>query len=264
MKHKRKTNIIATIGPSSESSSILNQLIKAGVNIFRFNLKHSTPNKHEQRINKSRKLAQKQNKHLQIMIDLPSSSLADVNLGIKKKAEYLALSYIKKANEVKKLKQMLKKAKPPPIIIAKIETKMALNNFNSIQQEAGIIMVARGDLGKSVPIEKVPFVQKEIILSCKKNNKKVIVATEMLLSMVSNEQPTRAEVSDVANAVLEGCDAVMLSEETAIGNNPVKAVKIMKKIIQEAESWTRLGHVDILPKNGVNFKFGLSLPSETI
>ncbi len=141
-------------------------------------------------------------------------------------------------------------------IIAKIETREALNCFDLVLDEADALMVARGDLGKTIPIEQVPFVQKEIVLACKDVGKIVIIATEMLLSMVSNNKPTRAEVSDVANAVLEGSDGVMLSEETTVGQNPVEAVKVMNKVICEAESWQRLGHLHIFSAKNKKFKFG--------
>ncbi|MCK5491433.1 MAG: hypothetical protein KAI67_06370 [Candidatus Pacebacteria bacterium] len=258
MEHKiRKTKIIATIGPASESSYVLNQLIRAGVDIFRFNLKYSTPKEHGQIIDKIRKVAREQNKSVQILIDLPSFSfLEGINLASNKKSEYIALSYIKQADEITRFKQGIDKIKLSANIIAKIETREALNHFTEILDETDAIMVARGDLGESIPIEKVPFAQKEIVLACKETNKMVVIATEMLLSMTSNKEPTRAEVSDIANAVLEGNDAVMLSEETSVGKNPTEAVKIMSKIIYEAESWQKLGHLHIFSTKDKKFKFG--------
>ena len=258
MEHKtRKTKIIATIGPASESSSVLNQLMRVGVDIFRFNLKYSTIEKHNQIIDKVRKVAREQDKSVQVLIDLPNFSfLEGINLAADKKAEYIALSYLEKADEIIKFKQTINKIKLSTNIIAKIETKEALNHFAEILNETDTIMVARGDLGKSIPIEKVPFAQKEIVLACKEDDKMVIIATEMLLSMISNKEPTRAEVSDVANAVLEGSDAVMLSEETSIGENPVEAVEIMSKIIYEAESWQEIGHLHIFLDENKKFKFG--------
>ena len=254
----RRTKIIATIGPASENSSILNQLVQAGVDIFRFNLKYGTPSEHDQIINRVRKIAEEQDMVAQILIDLPNSAfLENIHLASKEKLEYIALSYVKQSDEIKKLKQAIDKIELSTSIIAKIETEEALNSFTSILNEADALMVARGDLGKSIPIEKVPFVQKEIVSACKENDKMVVVATEMLLSMVSNKYPTRAEVSDVANAVLEGSDVVMLSEETAIGKNPVETVRIMNKIIYEAESWQKLGHLHISSVKNKKFKFGV-------
>ncbi|MCK5475306.1 MAG: hypothetical protein KAI71_01840 [Candidatus Pacebacteria bacterium] len=258
MAHKtRKTKIIATIGPASESSVVLSKLIQAGVDIFRFNLKYSTIKKHSQTIDLIRKSASKQNKSVQILIDLPDFSFSEgINLAVDKKVEYIAISYLKCADEIISFKQKAREVKLSANIVAKIETKGALNYFTEILDETDSVMVARGDLGESIPIEKVPFAQKEIILSCKKADKMVIVATEMLLSMTSDEEPTRAEVSDVANAVLEGADAVMLSEETSIGKNPVQAVEIMSKIIYEAESWQELGHLHIFSDKNEKFIFG--------
>ncbi|MCK5413162.1 MAG: hypothetical protein KAI57_02185 [Candidatus Pacebacteria bacterium] len=254
---KRRTKIIATIGPASEKFSVLSQLIQAGVDVFRFNLKYSTIKKHGQIINEIRKAASEQNKSVQILIDLPNFSfLEGINLAVNRKAEYIALSYLEQVDEIISFKKVIDKMKLSVNVIAKIETKGALNHFEEILDEADVIMVARGDLGESILIEKVPFAQKEIILSCKKADKMVIVATEMLLSMTSNREPTRAEVSDVANAVLEGSNAVMLSEETSIGQNPVQAVEIMSKIIYEAESWQKLGHLHIFSDKNKKFIFG--------
>jgi len=256
-KKTRRTKIIATIGPASKDFSTLKQLILAGVDIFRFNLKHSTLAAHGRNINRARKAALEQDKTIQILIDLPSSSfLEGIDLAIQKKPEYIALSHIKKASEIMKFKKIIYKIKLSTNIIAKIETSAALNQLALILDEVESLMVARGDLGKSIPVEQVPFVQKEIVLACKGVDKMVIVATEMLLSMVSNKKPTRAEASDVANAVLEGSNAVMLSEETAIGKNPVESVKIMDKIISEAESWQKLGHLHIFSVKNKKFKFG--------
>lgn len=253
-----RAKIIVTIGPASENSSTLSQLIQAGADIFRFNLKYDTPAGHGRIIDRTRKAAQEQSKPVQILVDLPSCSFPKgINLAVKKKAEYIALSHVKHADEITKFKHAIDKMKQSTSIVAKIETEEALNHFSAIIYEADAIMVARGDLGKSIPIEKVPFVQKEIVLACKEADKMVIIATETLLSMVSNKEPTRAEVSDVANAVLEGSDAVMLSEETAIGENPVEAVKVMNRIIYEAESWQELGHLDIFSAKNKNFKFGV-------
>ena len=254
---KRRTKIVATIGPASESVYILNKLIYVGVDIFRFNLKYGTIEKHNQVIDRIRKITSKQKRSAQILIDLPHFSFSEgINLAVNKKVEYIAISYLKQVDEILSLKRMINKTKLVANIVAKIETKEALNYFAEILDEANVVMVARGDLGKSIPIEKVPFAQKEIVLACREIDKMVIIATEMLLSMTLNKEPTRAEVSDVANAVLEGSAAVMLSEETSIGKNPVQAVEIMSKIIDEAESWQKLGHLQIFSAKNKKFKFG--------
>ena len=120
-------------------------------------------------------------------------------------------------------------------IIAKIERQKALENFDEILEASDAIMFARGDLGNEVPIEKIPFIQSEIIKKANLAMKPVIVATQMLTSMVKSPTPTRAEVTDVANAILQGADCVMLSEETSIGKYPVETIQIMEKIVLEAE-----------------------------
>jgi len=254
---KRKTKIIATIGPASEKSAVLNKLIQAGVDIFRFNLKYNTIENHRKIINRARQLAQKQGRSVQILIDLPSYNFTNgINLANEERPEYIALSYLKQAEQITKFRKVAKNIDLNSNIIAKIETRGALNHFSEILKKTDALMIARGDLGKSIPIEQVPFVQKEILIECQKKDKMVIVATEMLLSMTSKKQPTRAEVSDVANAVLEGSDAVMLSEETSVGQHPVEVVKIMSRIIYEAESWQKLGHLHISSDKNKKFIFG--------
>jgi pyruvate kinase len=120
-------------------------------------------------------------------------------------------------------------------IISKIERKIAYENLDEIIDVSDAIMIARGDLGNEVPLEKIPFIEKNIIVKCKEKGKPVIVATQMLLSMTQNPTPTRAEVTDVAYAIINGADAVMLSEESASGKYPVEAVIMMEKIISESE-----------------------------
>ncbi len=120
-------------------------------------------------------------------------------------------------------------------IISKIETKKGVNNINKLIKVSDGIMIARGDLGRDISFEKVPMIQKMITKKCNRKNKMSITATEMMPSMVTRVRPSRAEVTDVANAILEGSEALMLSEETAIGNHPILTVKAMRKIIKETE-----------------------------
>lgn len=150
----------------------------------------------------------------------------------KKNVTFVALSFVTSKKDIQILKKELIKRKMPALIVAKIENQQAIDNIDEIIKEADAIMVARGDLGIEIPIESIAFWQKEIIKKCRKNRKPVIVATQMLHSMIENPRPTRAEVTDVANATLDGTDAVMLSEETALGKHPVKAVTILDKIIK--------------------------------
>lgn len=149
--------------------------------------------------------------------------------------EFVSLSFVRNADEVANLKQILRDHQSHAMVIAKIEKREAMDNLDSIVREADAIMVARGDLGVEIEIEKTPVAQKKIIKTCGRNGKPVIVATQMLESMHRNARPTRAEASDVANAILDGADACMLSGETAIGEYPIEAVRMMQKIQGETE-----------------------------
>jgi len=169
---------------------------------------------------------------------LSSKDLDDIKAGIEIGVDVVAQSMVGSRADVDFLKSYLGKAMP---IIAKIESAKALRGLREIAKSAWGLMVARGDLGVSIPRAQVPLRQKEILAICRRENRFGIVATEMLLSMVTRHRPTRAEVSDVASAVLDGADAVMLSEETAIGAYPVEAVRELREIIEtvEASRWYR-------------------------
>lgn len=160
----------------------------------------------------------------------------DLKIGIKQEVDYIALSFVRKANDIDQIKQSIKDSGSEIPVIAKIEKHEAVNNIDGIIAAADGIMVARGDLGVEIPAENVPAVQKMLVRKCNKASKPVITATQMLRSMVDNPIPSRAEVTDVANAILDGTDAIMLSEETAIGHFPIKAVKIMSRIAARTES----------------------------
>jgi len=147
--------------------------------------------------------------------------------------EFVAISAVKRKSEVEKVQTFLRNKGTDIPVISKIEHKMAVDNFDEILDVSYGIMVARGDLGVEIPAEQVPLLQKEIIHKCNQAGKPVIVATQMLESMVRNSRPTRAETSDVANAILDGADAVMLSAETAVGRYPVLAVGVMETISQQ-------------------------------
>ncbi|HBK34918.1 MAG: Pyruvate kinase [Candidatus Uhrbacteria bacterium GW2011_GWE2_40_58] len=171
---------------------------------------------------------------------LTTKDRVDVLFGVEQGVDWIALSFVKSATDVHKLRFLIKRAlKPkqiPPRIIVKIEKHEAITNFDEILKAADGIMVARGDLGIEISAEEVPVRQKEMIEKCRRAGKPVVVATQMLNSMIFSPRPTRAEVSDVANAVFDHTSAVMLSGESATGKYPVKAVQMMKKIIQEAEA----------------------------
>lgn len=160
----------------------------------------------------------------------------DFAFGLTQGIDYVALSFVRQAKDLAPLRAMLKKANIDIPVIAKIETAEAIENLDAIVAEADGIMVARGDLAVEVPHEDVPMIQKDLVRRCNVAGKPVIVATQMLESMIHSATPTRAEVSDVANSILDGADAVMLSAETAVGDHPEKAVGIMASIARKIES----------------------------
>jgi pyruvate kinase len=158
-----------------------------------------------------------------------------IKFAVEHNIDYVAVSFVGGPEDIKKCRSIIDHLGGKQMIIAKIERVHALDLLESIVAEADAVMVARGDLGNEVPLEQIPFVQEQIIQVSRKAGKSVIVATQMLLSMVENPTPTRAEVTDVSSAILQGADAVMLSEETAKGKYPVEAVIMMEKIVMEAE-----------------------------
>jgi pyruvate kinase len=346
---ERGTKIVCTIGPATGSASVIEQLIRAGMNVARLNLSHGTHREHARHIQIVRKLSQRLANPVAILMDLPGPkyrtgklkngqaalkkgaqvilttkqmegddkvipinlpTLAqDVKAGdtvllddgamqlrvlagqgtevrckvmvggiltegrglvvpgmrtsgpfitdtlrecilfaIKEQPDYLALSFVSNAEDVTSVRAILYENDADMPIIAKIERGAAVDKFDSILVASESIMVARGDLGVDIPLEKVPLLQKEIIRKCNQAGKPVITATQMLESMVNAPRPTRAEVTDVANAIFDGTDAIMLSAETSIGKYPVQAVKMMAKIAQEAED--ELPYEQILSERG--------------
>jgi pyruvate kinase len=163
----------------------------------------------------------------------------DLNIAIENKLDYLAQSFVRRAKDLRLLRDVLRYGHWRCKIFAKIENKTAIRNIDEIIAEADGIIVARGDLGICIPIYKVPVVQKEIIKKCRIKGKPVVVATQMLDSMTQESLPTRAEVSDVANAILDGATHLLLSAETAIGKHPHEAVDMMNKIIKNTEDYGR-------------------------
>ncbi|MFA6404754.1 MAG: pyruvate kinase [Candidatus Paceibacterota bacterium] len=337
MNIAKKTKIVCTIGPATESADKIEKLIQAGMDIARFNFSHDKFEVHERRFDTVKEVEKKIGKSIKIMQDLcgpkirvgtfkggmvelkqdqtftlttddieggnevvsinhsglpkeikvgnivllqdgtrklevmeingneiitkviiggkvqnnvgmniPGAGLSldsitekdmrDIEFGVKNKVDLVALSFVRNAGDIIHLKQILKDKGLTSRIIAKIETPEALKDIDEIIKEADGIMVARGDLSIEVPAEEVPLIQKTIIYKCNVSNKPVIVATQMMESMVKNPIPTRAEVSDVANAIIDGADAVMLSEETAIGEYPIETVKEMAEIAMRIES----------------------------
>jgi pyruvate kinase len=191
--------------------------------------------------------------------DISVSSLTDkdkkdIDFGIKNKVDFFAFSFVRTKEDVIELRNILNKRKSKALIIAKIETPQAVKNIDEILALCDGLMVARGDLAIEVPAERVPMIQKMLIKKCNDAGKIVITATQMLESMIKSPVPTRAEVSDIANAILDGTDAVMLSEETTLGGFPIEAVKVMTKVALDIEHnfpEREISHVDEKGQIGV-------------
>ena len=262
-----RTQIVCTIGPASKDPVILDQLIAHGMDVARLNFSWGTHDEHRILIENIRAAATRVGRVIPIIQDLagprvqtssghhlnPSAEriitekdLADLDFGLSQQLEYICLSYVGSALHIKELRGEIQKRSDGtpanqgyPKIMAKVERKEALDNIEEIIKASDAIMLGRGDLGQSIPIEQVPFVEAVVIHHCKERRIPVIVATEMLKSMTDNPVPTRAEVTDIAYAIILGADAVMLSEETARGTYPVEAVTIMERVCQEAEKYER-------------------------
>jgi pyruvate kinase len=162
-----------------------------------------------------------------------------LKIAVQIKADFVGLSFVRRPEDIESVRGRLPKRGLRPQLVAKIETAVALDHLPGIVGAADAVMVARGDLGIQVPARRVPLLQKEIIRFCNMSGKPVITATQMLESMTESPLPTRAEVNDVANAVLDGTDALMLSEETAVGRYPADTVRTMSEVAEAAESWPR-------------------------
>lgn len=179
---------------------------------------------------------------------LTKKDLQDLQFGLKHQVDYIALSFVRRASDIVRLKQIIKKSGSSAKVIAKIERHEALKNLEEITEATDAIMVARGDLGVEIPAEEVPIHQKEMVRLANSLGKPVIIATEMLQSMIEKPRATRAEISDAANAVFDHADALMLSNETAVGKYPVEAVQTLNKVSENIENYqkihnfTRLGY----------------------
>ncbi|MEA2563490.1 MAG: pyruvate kinase [Acidobacteriota bacterium] len=326
---------MATLGPASVEEGVLRGLVRAGVDLFRFNLSHGTQDDHRKALETVRRVAIEESCHLPVVLDLmgpryrlgiipeterrlepgqelvltshasgtdlpveegilehleagervlidgglielrveanegervrvrvvnggpvktrkginlPDTNLpfdisekdrSDIAFAVQEGADYLAASYVGEAAHIQSLREVVSAAGGRIPIIAKLERATALSHLDEIVEATDGIMVARGDLGVEVPLHTVPVHQKRIVAAGRRAGKPVIVATQMLESMMEQPRPTRAEATDVANAVFDGADALMLSGETAAGKYPVEAVQTMVKIIEEAESYAR-------------------------
>jgi pyruvate kinase len=159
----------------------------------------------------------------------------DLAFGLNNRMDYIAQSFVRNRRDILRVRQLVKKEIPEALVFAKIENQEGVSNLDSIAEACDGILIARGDLGVSLPIYKIPVIQKSIIRRCNKKKKYSMTATQMLESMTENKRPTRAEVSDVANAILDGTDYVMLSGETAAGRFPVESVQMMNQIVEYTE-----------------------------
>jgi pyruvate kinase len=332
----KKTKIVCTIGPSTESKEKLGELVTAGMNVMRLNFSHGDFDEHQKRVDNIRAIMKETGRHVGILQDLcgpkirigtfkdgaivlkagenftlttdkvdgtqekvfvnypqlpkevrvggsimlhdgskrlevteikgndiickviiggrlannkgvnvPGAHLSlsaltekdrkDLEFGVKNEVDFFALSFVREAKDIKELRDILISKKSRAGIIAKIETPEALEDIDEIIASADGIMIARGDLAIEIPAEDVPLSQKMIIQKCNTVGKPVITATQMLESMIKNPVPTRAEVSDIANAIIDGTDAIMLSEETTLGEFPIEAVKMMTKVAVRVE-----------------------------
>jgi pyruvate kinase len=166
---------------------------------------------------------------------LTAKDLADIDLGLELGVDFIALSFVREAKDIQQLRAILERVERPPLVIAKIEDQQAVKNIDEIIQNSDAIMVARGDLGIECPFEELPIIQRKVVKTCLRVGRPVIVATHMLESMIENPMPTRAEVTDVANAVFEQADAIMLSGETTVGKYPVRCVEVFDRIARRIE-----------------------------
>ncbi len=251
-----KAQIIATIGPATKDKKIIREMAEHCMDVARLNFSWGTYEEHGNYIKNIKEIAEEFGREIPIIQDLSgpreqgksghefdreageiftAKDLADLKFGVAQKIDYVAMSYVGSADDVGKLREEIKKLGADIPIIAKIERAVALKKIDEIIEVADAIMIARGDLGNEIPLEQIPFVEKDIIAKCKTAGKPVIVATQMMISMMESDKPTRAEITDIAFAILNGADAVMLSEESAAGKYPLEAVIMMEKAVKEAE-----------------------------
>jgi pyruvate kinase len=181
------------------------------------------------------------------MPSLTEKDRTDLDFAIAQDVDWIGLSFVRSARDIIELKHIIKNQRGKAKVIAKIEKPEAIDDIDNIIQESDALMVARGDLGVEIPYENVPLIQKMLIKKCVIHAKPIIVATQMMESMITNITPSRAEVNDVANAVLDGADAVMLSGETSVGKHPIEVIKTMTRIVTEMESFEGIYNKEEVP-----------------
>jgi len=251
-----KAQIVATLGPVSSNEKTVKAMIEHRLDVVRLNFSWANLKIHTEQIELVRKLERESGRRIPIIVDLPGPRVQEkeghtynhhavssvtkrdedfIKFAAEQGVEYVAVSFVGKADDITMCRRLIEKNSGNQKIIAKIERKAALLSLDEIIAASDAVMVARGDMGNEVPLEQIPFIQDKIVEKSKAAGKPVIVATQMMLSMVNNPLPERAEVTDVENAIFQGADAVMLSEETAEGKYPVESVAMMEKIILETE-----------------------------
>ncbi len=252
-----RAQIVATIGPASGKPAVLRRMIAHQMDVVRLNFSHGSYQQHEHFIHMIRAEARRARRKIPIIQDLSGprvkgkkgghhvakyvhssitqKDVLDLEFGLFHDVDYVAMSYVGSAADILHLRSIMRELGSVKPIIAKIERKVAVDRLPEILKAADAVMIARGDLANEVSLGEIPFVEKNIILAAKKAKKPVITATQMMLSMVNSPSPTRAEATDVAYAISLGSDAVMLSEESAVGKYPVQTVMEMEKIIRAAE-----------------------------
>ena len=341
----RKTKILCTLGPATERTEVLRQLIEKGANIFRLNMSHATHEWVRDIVPRIRELARKFGRPIAILLDtqgpairtgdlkanlhlrpgdileltvrgakaterysvgvnyngfvddvsvgdtvlvdngliellvlekkrnrvickvltrallgsrrhinlpgvhvnlppLTRKDIADVALGVDVGVDFVALSFVRERSDITELRNLLNKKKSKALIVAKIEDKLAVRSIDKMIECADVIMVARGDLGIECPMEELPIIQRRIVKSCIRLGKPVVVATQLLESMILNPLPTRAEITDVANAVFEQADAIMLSGETTVGRYPVECVEVLDRVARRIERSGGAGYAE--------------------
>jgi pyruvate kinase len=257
MNTSSRAQIVATLGPTSSGIDTIRELVQAGVDVFRLNFSWGSFAEHKQRITDIRNVEKELNRSLIILQDLPGpriqensshtydkaavSAVTDhdrecIAFGIEHGVDVIAISFVGSVNDIDDCRACIKEHGGTVMVVAKIERRVALESIEAIAGAADGLMVARGDLADEIGIERVPIAQLDIVQCANTCKKPVIVATQMMLSMVESSSPTRAEATDVEMAVIEGADAVMLSEETARGMHPVEVVRMMEKMLVVAES----------------------------